>query len=104
MACSGFHQGHLKKNEVYYKPGRPMTSQIPQPLAEQGFDTWHKSATMWKTLWCLSHWETHDNPTTSKLAYGDVKEAFLAEGGNSFHLSVERTRLPAPQGFSPICM
>ena len=61
----------------------------PTTLGWTRFDTWHKSATMCKTLWCLSHWETHDNPTTSKLAYGDVKEAFLAEGWNSFHLTGE---------------
>jgi hypothetical protein len=67
-----------------------MITQIPQPLAEQGFDTWHKSATMWKTLWCLSHWETHDNPNTSKLAYVDIKEAFLAKGWNTFHLTGEK--------------
>jgi hypothetical protein len=79
-----------------------MTTQIPQPLAEQGFDTWHNSATMWKTLWCLFHWETHDNPTTSKLAYGDIKEAFLAEGWNSFHLTGEKQDYLHLKGFSPM--
>ena len=80
-----FIQAHLKISGVYHKTGRPMPSQIPQPLAEQGFDTWHKSATMWTMSWCLSHWETHDNPT-----YGDIKEAFLVEEWSSFHLSREK--------------
>ena len=84
-----FTQACLKISGVYHKTGRPMTSQIPQPLAKQGFDTWHKSATMWKTLWCLSHWETHDNPTTSKIAYGWYRggfcwrvELFLSDKGD----------------------
>ena len=41
---------------------------------------------MWKTSWFLSHWETHDNSTTSKTTYVDIKEAFLAKEWNSFHL------------------
>ena len=27
-----------------------------QHLVEQGFNTWHKSTTMWKASWVLSHW------------------------------------------------
>ena len=41
---------------------------------------------MWKTSWGLSHGKTHDNPTTSKTTYVDIKEAFLAKEWNSFHL------------------
>ena len=47
-----------------------------QHLAEQGFNTWYKSTTLWKTSWGLSHWETHDNLTTSKTTYVDIKELF----------------------------
>jgi hypothetical protein len=35
----------------------------------------------------VSHWDTHGNPTTSKITYDDLKEAFLAKEWNSFHLS-----------------
>ena len=35
----------------------------------------------------LSHWETHDNPTTSKPTNVDIKGACLVEEWNSFHLS-----------------
>ena len=42
---------------------------------------------MWKPSWSLSHWETHDNPTTSKTTYDDIKEVFLIKEMNSFHLS-----------------
>ena len=42
---------------------------------------------MWKTSWGLSHWETHDNPSTSKNKKENIKEAFLAKEWNSFHLS-----------------
>ena len=31
--------------------------------------------------------EPHDNPTTLKIAYDDIKEVFLAKEWNSFHLS-----------------
>ena len=60
---------------------------LSQHVVEQGFNTWHKSTTMWKTSWGLSHQENHDNLTTSELAYEDRKEAFLAKERNSFHLS-----------------
>ena len=39
---------------------------------------------VWKTSWGLPHWETYDHPTTSKLAYDDVKEVFLAKEWNFF--------------------
>ena len=42
---------------------------------------------MWKTSCGLSHWEPHDNLTTSKIAYDEIKVAFLAMEYNSFHLS-----------------
>ena len=45
---------------------------------------------MWKTSWGLSHWETHDNPTTSKMAYDDIKEVFLAKEWKSFRLLGEK--------------
>ena len=60
---------------------------LSQHLAEQGFNTWYKLTAMWKTSWGLSHRETHDNPTTSKSTYVDIKEVFLAKEWNSFHLS-----------------
>ena len=41
---------------------------------------------MWKVSWGLSHWESHDNPTTSKIAFNDIKEAILAKEWNSFQL------------------
>ena len=58
-----------------------------QHLAEHGFDTWHKSITMWKASLGLSHWETHDNPTTSKITFDGIKGVFLAKEWNSFHFS-----------------
>ena len=60
---------------------------LSRNIAEQGFNTRHKLTTMWMTSWGVSHWETHDNPTTSKTLYVDIKEAFLAKEWNSFHLS-----------------
>ena len=51
------------------------------------FNTLHKSTAMWKTSRVLSHWDTHDNPTTSKITRGDIKKAFLAREWNSSHLS-----------------
>ena len=30
-----------------------------QHLTTQGFKTWHKLATTWKTSWDPSHWEIH---------------------------------------------
>ena len=56
-------------------------------LIEEGFNTWHKLTTIWKATWGLSHWETHNNPTRSKMAFDDVKEAFLAKEWNSFYFS-----------------
>ena len=41
---------------------------------------------MWKASCGLYHWETHENPTTSKITFDDIKEAFLAKEWNSFHL------------------
>ena len=40
---------------------------LSRHLVKQGVDTWHKSTTMWKASWGLSHWKTHDNPLTSKI-------------------------------------
>ena len=42
---------------------------------------------MWKKTVSLSQWHPHDNPTTSKIVYDDIKEVFLVEKWNSFHLS-----------------
>ena len=42
---------------------------------------------MSKTSWGLFHWETHENPTTSKTTYVDIKEVFLAKQWNFVHLS-----------------
>ena len=55
-------------------------------LAEQGFDTWHRSTIMWKISWGLSHWQTQDKPNHIKTRYDDIKEAYLAKECNSFHL------------------
>ena len=66
-----------------------------------GICTWHKSTTMWKALWDLSRWETHDNPTPSKITFGDLKKAFLAFKRVELIPSLdEGTRLPPPQGLS----
>ena len=66
----------------------------------QGFNTWHISTTMWKASWCLSHSETHDNPTTSKITYDDVEEAFLAREWDSLHLSRKKQIISASRIFS----
>ena len=58
-----------------------------QHLAKQGFHTWHKLTTMCKASWGLSHQETHNSPTTSKITLDNIKESFLAKEWNSFHLS-----------------
>ena len=60
---------------------------LSRHLAEEGFNTWHNSTTMWKASWDLSCWETHNNPTTSKFTIDDIKEAFLTKEWNSFHTS-----------------
>ena len=78
----------FQQRPAHLSPSWPVnkaTSQS-QHLAEQGFNTWYKSTTMWKTSWGLSHWETHDNPTTSKTTHVDIKKVFLAKEWNSFHL------------------
>ena len=59
---------------------------------------------MWKASWDLSHWEACDNLNTSKITYGDIKEAFLAKEWNSFHFLGKKLGLPPPQGFSQIRM
>ena len=41
---------------------------------------------MWKISWGVSHWQAHDNPTTSNTTYVDIKETFLAKEWNYFHL------------------
>jgi hypothetical protein len=52
-------------------------------LPKQGGNTWHKYTTMWKTHWGLSH---HGyNPTSSKITFDNIKEAFFAREWNSFH-------------------
>ena len=33
-----------------------------------------------------AHWKIHDNPTTSTIAFGDIKEVLLAIEWNFFHL------------------
>ena len=58
-----------------------------QHMAKQGFNTWHKSATMWKASWGLSRWATHDNTTISQIALDDIIEVCLAKEWNYFHLS-----------------
>jgi hypothetical protein len=74
---------------------------LSRHLVEQEVDTWHKSTTMWKATWGLSHWKTHDNPMISKITL---------EGGYScirvelFPSLGEETRLPPPQELSQIRM
>ena len=53
---------------------------LSQHLAKQGANTLHKSTTMWKVSWGLSHWDTHVNPT-SKSTFDDIKDVFLADNG-----------------------
>ena len=59
---------------------------LSQTLAKQGFNTWCKLTTVWKTSWGLYHWETHDNLTTSKTTCIDIKEVYLAKEWDSFHI------------------
>ena len=73
-------------------------------MAEQGFSTWHKLTTMWKTSWCLSHREIHDNPTTSKTSYYGIKEALLTKELNSFHSLGKKLDYLHLQGFPQIWM
>jgi hypothetical protein len=50
----------------------------------------NKHVEVWKALQYLSQQESHDNPTTSKIALDDIKEVFLAKEWNSFHLSEKK--------------
>ena len=54
-------------------------------FSTQGFNIWHKLITMWKALWGLSRWETHNNAMTSKIALAYIK-VFLDDEWHSFHL------------------
>ena len=56
----GFQQrgAHLSPSWLVNK-----ATSLSQHMVEQGFNTSHKSTTMWKTPWGLSHWEAHDIPT-----------------------------------------
>ena len=55
-------------------------------MVEQGFNTWHKSTTMHKRSWGLSHWETHGNPSTLKL-HTMISRRFSSQIVELFHLS-----------------
>jgi hypothetical protein len=57
---------------------------LSQHLAEQGYDTWHKSTTYVTYIMGLSHWEAHDK--ISKNTFDSIKEAFLAQEWNSSQL------------------
>jgi hypothetical protein len=59
---------------------------------------------MWKTSWGLSHQETHDNPTTSKTTYDIIKEDFLVEEWNFFHLSRKKLEYLHDMDFPQIQM
>ena len=74
----GFQEqlAHLRSSWVVSK-----ATSISWHLAEQGFNTWHKSTTMWKTSWGLSLWDTHDNPTTSKSHVMLSRQFFLLKSG-----------------------
>ena len=72
----------------------------PTHLSKQEFNAWHKLTTMWKTSWGLSHWETHDKPTTSKTIYNDI-EAFLATKWNSLHISRKKLDSLHPKPLPP---
>jgi hypothetical protein len=76
---------------------------LSRHLVEHGFNSWHKSTTMWKASWGPSHWKPHNNPTTSKIALNDIKEVYLSKEW-FFSTFREATRLPPPQGFSRIRM
>ena len=56
-----------------------------QHLAKQGFNTWHKSTTMWKASRFPISLGNPWQPTTSKFVFYHIKEAFLAREWNSFH-------------------
>ena len=76
-----------------YLPSSWLVSQTTsrsQHPTEQGFDTWPKLTTMWKASWDLYHWETHDNPITSKITLDDTKEDFLAKEYYSFYQSQKK--------------
>ena len=47
---------------------------LSRHLVEQGFNTWHKSRSMWKASWGLSHRETHDD---IKKNFDDIKEVIF---------------------------
>jgi hypothetical protein len=34
---------------------------------------------MWKATWGPCHWETNDNPTSSKITFDDLKEVLLGK-------------------------
>ena len=72
----GFHQ------QLAHLPSSWLVNQacsISRHLAQQRAHTWHKSTTMWKASQGLSH--RGDNPTTSKIAFDDIKEFFLLKNG-----------------------
>ena len=79
----GFHQ------QLAHLPSSWLVNQATSfslYFAKQGFNTGHKSTTMWKASWGISHWDTHDKPTTSKIVFDDIKEVFHAKKWNFFHL------------------
>ena len=62
---------------------------LSQHLAKQGFNTWHKLTSMWKTSWDLSHWEAHDNQPHQKQHMLISQRFFLLESGT---LSISQER------------
>ena len=48
---------------------------------------------MWKASWGQSHWETHDNPTTSKITLMISRSLYLLRN-RTLLISQEETRLP----------
>jgi hypothetical protein len=90
------HLAHLSPSWLVSK-----ATSLSQHLAKPRFNTNHKSTTMWKTSWGLSHWETHDNPTTSKTTY-DIKEAFLTQEMKLFPSLREENILPPPWRISHV--
>jgi hypothetical protein len=63
---------------------------LSQNMAKQGFNTWCKSIIMWKTSWGLYHWETHDNPTTSRRYFLLKSGTFSISLGRNYITSTSR--------------
>ena len=96
---TGFQRRHA------HLPSSWLVSQatsLSRHLVKQGYNTRRRLTTVWKASWGLSHWETHDNSTTSNIALNDIKEAFLTKEWNYYNLL--RKKPHHLKGFSQIQM